>query len=87
MPMFLDVFMRRKDEERQHRKQAIETRTVVATCQVGNHPIHANSLDGKDYEMLNDKPICFQHFYSQEPEIEYAGRGSPHGGCVADPSN
>lgn len=58
------------------------TRQLVI-CQVGNHPIPAD----QKYKMLNDKPICLKHYEDTLPEIETGGRGTPHGGAVADPSS
>ena len=59
----------------------------VAVCQDGGHPIYGNpiSSDFPAYRMLDGKPICFEHYAKRQlPEIENAGRGSPHGGCHGD---
>ncbi|MEK7126391.1 MAG: hypothetical protein AAB517_02000 [Patescibacteria group bacterium] len=87
MPKTLTQFVKDSNVAEELQRQKIETRTVVATCQVDNHLIYANSLDGEDYEMLNDKPICFEHFYDYYEKLgdlvekHPIGRGTPHGGC------
>jgi hypothetical protein len=60
-------FIAHMDRKRELRAQGIETRSIVARCQVGNHPIFESEISSDDetHATLHGKPICFSHQQEQ----------------------